>query len=289
MKKKLESELISIAHRVLKMKNKDDVRLLHFEAQKLYEKLSVLLFVEENFDHVKPTIGMAEMESRLENIFNADQDLISVDASQNEESISENKIHPISIINNIMSEINADDKDQFLPIEDTRITEPLIKFEETASNNIPAFDKKQVSIDDLLQSVAGGATFDKANTENTIPVEIPKIIENKFSENSFSEKKFIDIPETKEFVFEKVDASNLNDKLKKTINIGLNDKMAFEQNLFGGSSEDFNRVVSQISTFDSLSEAKVFINEMVKPDYNNWKDKDEFADRFMEIVESKFT
>ena len=289
MKKKLESELISIAHRVLKMKNKDDVRLLHFEAQKLYEKLSVLLFVEENFDHVKPTIGMAEMESRLENIFNADQDLILVDASQNEESISENKIHPISIINNIMSEINADDKDQFLPIEDTGITEPLIKFEETASNNIPAFDKKQVPIDDLLQSVSGGATFYKANTENTIPVEIPKITENKFSENSFSEKKFIDIPETKEFVFEKVDASNLNDKLKKTINIGLNDKIAFEQNLFAGSSEDFNRVVSQISTFDSLSEAKVFINEMVKPDYNNWKDKDEFADRFMEIVESKFS
>ena len=140
------------------------------------------------------------------------------------------------------------------------------------------------SIDDLLQSLSGGATFDKANTENTNPVEIPKIIEN-----SFSEKKFIDIPETKEFVFEKVDASNLNDKLKKTINIGLNDKIAFEQNLFGGSSEDFNRVVLQISTFDSLSEAKVFINEMVKPDYNNWKDKDEFADRFMEIVESKFS
>ena len=289
MKKKLESELISIAHRVLKMKNKDDVRLLHLETQKLYEKLTVLLFVEENFGNVKPTIGMAEMESRLENIFNADQDLISVDASQNEESISENKIHPISIINNIMSEINADDKDQFLPIEDTRITEPLIKFEETASNNISAFDKKQVSIDDLLQSVSGGATFDKANTENTIPVEIPKITENKFSENIFSEKKFIDIPETKEFVFEKVDASNLNDKLKKTINIGLNDKIAFEQNLFGGSSEDFNRVILQISTFDSLSEAKVFINEMVKPDYNNWKDKDEFADRFMEIVESKFS
>ncbi|WP_395075672.1 hypothetical protein [Flavobacterium sp.] len=289
MKKKLESELISIAHRILKMKSKDDVRLLQLETQKLYEKLSVLLFIEENFGDVKPTIGMTEMESKLETIYNSDPTIVSVDENQNEESVSDNKINPISIINNIMGEINADNKDQFSPIEDTEITEPLIKFEETQAVYIPTFDKKQVSIDDLLQSVPANAVFDRVDTQNTIPVEIFKIVDDKITENNFSDKKFIDIPETKEFVFEKVDASNLNDKLKKTINIGLNDKIAFEQNLFGGSSEDFNRVVSQISTFDSLSEAKVFINEMVKPDYNNWIDKEEFADRFMEIVESKFS
>lgn len=289
MKKKLESELISIAHRILKMKSKDDVRLLQLETQKLYEKLSVLLFIEENFGDVKPTIGMTEMESKLETIYNSDPTIVSVDENQNEESVSDNKINPISIINNIMGEINADNKDQFSPIEDTEITEPLIKFEETQAVDIPTFEKKQVSIDDLLQSVSANAVFDRVDTQNTIPVEISKIVDDKLTENNFSDKKFIDIPETKEFVFEKVDASNLNDKLKKTINIGLNDKIAFEQNLFGGSSEDFNRVVSQISTFDSLSEAKVFINEMVKPDYNNWKDKEEFADRFMEIVESKFS
>ncbi|WP_309608025.1 hypothetical protein [Flavobacterium sp.] len=289
MKKKLESELISIAHRILKMKSKDDVRLLQLETQKLHEKLSVLLFIEENFGDVKPTIGMTEMESKLETIYNSDPTIVSVDENQNEESVSDNKINPISIINNIMGEINADNKDQFSPIEDTEITEPLIKFEETQAVDIPTFEKKQVSIDDLLQSVSANAVFDRVDTQNTIPVEISKIVDDKLTENNFSDKKFIDIPETKEFVFEKVDASNLNDKLKKTINIGLNDKIAFEQNLFGGSSEDFNRVVSQISTFDSLSEAKVFINEMVKPDYNNWKDKEEFADRFMEIVESKFS
>lgn len=289
MKKKLESELISIAHRILKMKSKDDVRLLQLETQKLYEKLSVLLFIEENFGDVKPTIGMTEMESKLETIYNSDPTIVSVDENQNEESVSDNKINPISIINNIMGEINADNKDQFSPIEDTQIIEPLIKFEETQAVDIPTFEKKQVSIDDLLQSVSANAVFDRVDTQNTIPVEISKIVDDKLTENNFSDKKFIDIPETKEFVFEKVDASNLNDKLKKTINIGLNDKIAFEQNLFGGSSEDFNRVVSQISTFDSLSEAKVFINEMVKPDYNNWINKEEFADRFMEIVESKFS
>lgn len=289
MKKKLESELISIAHRVLKMKNKDDVRLLHFETQKLYEKLCVLLFVEENFSDGKPTIGFQEMNAKLETLFEEDQTENQVDVHQNEESFSDNKINPISIINNIMGEINADEKDTFSPTEEPEIVEPLIKFDETEVIPVPAFDKKQISIDDLLQNVSTDAVFDRVTTENTIPAEISKIIENKVVENTISDKKFIDIPESKEYFFEKVDATNLNDKLKKSINIGLNDKIAFEQNLFGGSSEDFNRVVSQISTFDSLNEAKVFINEMVKPDYNNWIDKDEFADRFMEIVESKFS
>ena len=61
MKKKLEAELISIAHRILQLKNKSDLMQLHKEAQHLYEKLSLLKFVEENFADAKPTIGYAEI------------------------------------------------------------------------------------------------------------------------------------------------------------------------------------------------------------------------------------
>jgi len=62
MKKKLEADLISIAHRILKLKNKEDLAQLHLETQKLYEKLSVLKFVEENFSDVKPTIGNSKIQ-----------------------------------------------------------------------------------------------------------------------------------------------------------------------------------------------------------------------------------
>ena len=47
MKKKLEADLISIAHKVLQMKNKSDINQLLIETQKLQEKLSVLKFIEE--------------------------------------------------------------------------------------------------------------------------------------------------------------------------------------------------------------------------------------------------
>ena len=50
MKKKLESDLISIAHRILKLKGKEDVNKLHTEVSALYEKLTVLKFAQENFE-----------------------------------------------------------------------------------------------------------------------------------------------------------------------------------------------------------------------------------------------
>jgi len=57
MKKKLESDLISIAHRILKLKGKEDVLKMHAEVEALYEKLSVLKFAHENFEDDIPTIG----------------------------------------------------------------------------------------------------------------------------------------------------------------------------------------------------------------------------------------
>jgi hypothetical protein len=49
--------LISIAHRILQLKNKSDINQLYSETQKLYEKLAVLKFVEEQYGAIKPTIS----------------------------------------------------------------------------------------------------------------------------------------------------------------------------------------------------------------------------------------
>ena len=48
MKKKLESELISIAHRVLKLTGKEDLEKMHSEIALLYQKITVLKFIENN-------------------------------------------------------------------------------------------------------------------------------------------------------------------------------------------------------------------------------------------------
>lgn len=57
MKKKLESELVSIAHRILQLSGKEDVNRMHEEVALLYEKITVLKFAQENFEDNTPTIG----------------------------------------------------------------------------------------------------------------------------------------------------------------------------------------------------------------------------------------
>jgi len=80
---------------------------------------------------------------------------------------------------------------------------------------------------------------------------------------------------------------SLNDTLAINIQIGLNDRIAFVKNLFDGSQEDFNRVLSQLNTYTSEKEAKKFIKKMVKPDYD-WSEQAELEARFLEIIERKF-
>jgi hypothetical protein len=57
----------------------------------------------------------------------------------------------------------------------------------------------------------------------------------------------------------------LNDKFSKGIDIDLNDRIAFVKHLFGNSSEDYNRVLNQLITFDNFYETRNFIDEMVNP------------------------
>ena len=87
----------------------------------------------------------------------------------------------------------------------------------------------------------------------------------------------------------RIKPKSLNDKLKAgSLQIGLNDKIAFIKHLFDGKSEDYDRVISQINTTSSIEDAKNLIQSIIKPDYNNWEGKEEFEDRFMELIEGKF-
>jgi hypothetical protein len=85
-------------------------------------------------------------------------------------------------------------------------------------------------------------------------------------------------------------AQSLNDKLiTKEISVGLNDRLAFVKHLFNDSTEDFNRVISQLNTIDTLDRSVAFIENMVKPEYGQWKGKEEYATRFMAIIERRFS
>lgn len=341
MKKKLEAELISIAHRILKLKNKEDVIQLHQEAQKLYEKLSILRFYEENFEALKPTLTHEELDDKIEQAYGEKEEVtaeikaavkseavVAVSEVAEEIPVAEEKI----LVGQVdISEEEAEEEVVIVAEEEPIIAEetPEEIAETVAEETIaeapeeevvaaPLFEPimeeavapikeekkpepQQISFEDLLGNAYKEPEFVKVND---VPKEVEKVadiafekvaevIEEPVKEEVLEEMASHARPlETirKEIEAEKAEykALSLNDKFNKTITLGLNDRITFEKYLFDGSGEDLNRVLSQLNSFNTLEEAKNFIEDLVKPDYNNWDGKDEFSSRFMELVEKKF-
>lgn len=320
MKKRISAELISIAHRILKLKNHSETVQLQQEAKNLYDQLTILRFYEENFELVKNEISEEVLAEKLEGkpteVFNAPiQDKIvetleevKVEvAPEAEGTIAE----PIAEEKVVIAELIVEDDEEeeevlMTPMEEEPIEEEIIEEESVAATPNAEESAKQISFEDLLVHDYKELDFvkvedvpvevEKANEtifEAVAPVEIEKEIQPEpvVADSETSESKVLEeeVKATFEKVSQEPKISSLNDRLNKTISFGLNDRIGFEKKLFGGSSDDFNRVISQLNTFDSFEEAKSFVLDFVKPDYNNWEGNEEFEARFMEIVEKKFS
>ncbi|MFK5890282.1 MAG: hypothetical protein QM486_06080 [Flavobacteriaceae bacterium] len=82
--------------------------------------------------------------------------------------------------------------------------------------------------------------------------------------------------------------ASLNDKLLNSgISVDLNDRIAFVKHLFEGSQEDFNRVLSQLNTFENEEDSKNFILNQVKLDYS-WEGREDYEARLLLLIERKF-
>jgi hypothetical protein len=310
MKKKLEADLISIAHRVLQMKNKSDINQLCIETRKLYEKLTVLQFVEEHFEGVKPTIGQAEVVAKMKQFFEENHLAEVKPAMSKLEVVVENIVETEEILEEINEDEIAEDEIVANEVEFNEI-EPdeegedvaLVEEEVSAANDIsfqPAFEldleaehdiptpKKteavQISFEDFLGGNFDATHFVKVDPLENIPTAI--VIESPLElEPELNFEK----PETNNADAVEAKIVSLNEKLSQGISIDLNDRIGFVKNLFGNSEEDYTRVLNQLITYDNFAEAKDFIVEMVKPDYEDWVGKEEYEQRFMEIIEKKFS
>ena len=100
------------------------------------------------------------------------------------------------------------------------------------------------------------------------------------------ETKFVAIEPIKENNTPK--NTSLNDRLNKDIQVGLNDKLAFVKHLFNNNMEDYTKVISQLTAINTEERSIAFINNMVKPEYKNWQGKEEYADRFMGLIQRRF-
>jgi hypothetical protein len=318
MKKKLEADLMSIAHRVLQIKNKSDINQLCIETRRLYEKLAILQFVEEHFEGAKPTIGQAEVVAKMKQFFEenhlsevkpamtkieivAEEEIIEeevvVDQETDEDEIAEDESTPATEVEFNETEPDEEGEEEEIP-EEEPIELDIIGFQpdfeldevekeeivEEEIQNKP--EEVQISFMDLLGGDYKETLFVRADQIEEIPIPI-----------AFDLPIVTDIQEEEKELLAKIELDpkdietktvSLNEKLSKGINIDLNDRIAFVKHLFGNSDEDYNRVLNQLITYDSFDEAQNFIEDMVKPDYNSWEGKEDYAQRFIEIIEKKF-
>lgn len=243
MKKKLESELVSIAHRILKLKGKEDVKKMHAEVSVLHEKLSVLKFANENFEADLPTIGNdSSFFDMLDSAFN----------------------------NKISDSIEVEDK-TYVNLDDNEneIIEPLM---ETIKDMVAQMPAEADAVDDMFQEVQPADSYSQEKNDF-------EDITSDYQETPV----FITLDEAKK------EKKTLNDTVNNGgLKVDLNDKIAFIKHLFDGKADDYNRVLSQVNTSVSFNEASDLIQNMVKPDYNNWEGKEDYEMRLMQLLEANF-
>jgi len=297
MKKRLESELISIAHRILKLKNKSDVDQLYKESQKLHETLSVLKFYQDNFESVKSDVDEIVLDEKLEQSLEVEIAPVLVvevkeDSSDNEqakqteseEGPSDSELAEQSVVleapEEVLEEQSIDEEEPIANEESAfkSIFELETEEEEQEQKDIPAEVAFESQPEEKLEDHIGKYTEPVFVKTNEVSLFTSDSSETEEAKQTVAEE-LKEEPKTAAF----------NETTTKSIAIGLNDRIGFVQHLFNDSNEDFNRVISQLNTFDTFEEAKNFINEMVLPDYNYWVGEEDYIERFMEIVEKKFS
>ncbi len=249
MKKTLESELKKIATKILDTSSGSSTAHLKKMAQELYEKLTILSFTEDNL-------------SRMEDTYEAS---VNIDAQKKQ---SEK-------INTAVNDEYLPDGTEYNDVE--AITEPNTeKIKDIVAQMPPETDE----MDSVLEGIIS------KNTNGKLPEITSEFKKSDFRDIGVDYDNLPNFEPIKKQDKEK--PRSLNDRLKKGINIGLNERLSFIKHLFDGHTNDYNRVISQLNTFDSVDDAHRFIQQVVKPDYKNWEGKEEYEERFMTLVENKF-
>lgn len=232
MKKKVLAQINTLAKRIISSENNIDIIKTKNSLIQLYEKLSVLEFLETSVEteFEKPERAAIDSKTYREENWFKEPDPVPQ------------------------------------PSHEDVLVEPLM---EKIKDIVAQMPSKAQKVDEILKEI------------------LPKPLTEKNDLEEFAENyKEMPVFERKEETSEK--PKSLNDKLNQGINIGLNDRLTFIKNLFEGSADDYTRVLSQVNSMPSFAEVKPFIEDNVKPDYNNWEGKEEVAGRFMSIIEKRF-
>ena len=207
----------------------------------------------------------------------------------------------------IENQVQWDEKDTYEAIQklyEISLVQKILLEDEEKDKHL--WEYQQAQINDVIESLTEKSSKVKSKDENLEVAPMMDTIKNmvtEMPEPETYEKLFEKIEETPTFIPKQKEASNknkefqvsldqerenVNDQFAKSLSIDLNDRLAFIKQLFNDDKINYERVISQIITFESWSEVSKFLNTQVKIEYNNWEGKEEVVERFLYILRNNF-
>ena len=184
------------------------------------------------------------------------------------------------------------------------IIQKMLLGQEALDKNL--WKKQQSQLSEVLDSLTGNAEKDNTKEEEMEVAPVMETIKNMVTEMpepqvyqnlfetfektpSFEQKQKENLEEYNNKSTEIIpEVKNINDQFAKTLSIDLNDRFAFIKNLFEGDAASYDKVLSQVVTFESWAEVFNFIEVQVKTEYDNWNENQEISERFLAILQKNF-
>ena len=182
-----------------------------------------------------------------------------------------------------------------------QLNEVLSVYRFLKKNNITNWEIQENQLNLILNEIIGisepGEDLINQNSKLEVEPLIEKIkdIVTEMPEKIAEKNPLLNVSEDPIFVekYKNKDSAkelkeNVNDKFMKGLHIDLNDRLAFTKHLFLDNKSEYQRVISQIATFSNFEEVENFILTMIKPEYDNWKGKEDYEKRFLEVLSKLF-
>ena len=190
------------------------------------------------------------------------------------------KIYELSIFQKML--IDQEEIDQSLWEKHQKKLDEVI-------NSLTEDTNKEKTKDDDMEVAPMMETIKNMVTEMPEPETYEKLFESVGTPPTFMSKK-------NESIKNKLDTEkdisnakkNINDQFSKKLNVDNNERLAFIKHLFDGDRNNYERVLNQTLTLGSWSEVSNLISSKVKIEYNNWKGKEDIADRFLTVLQKSF-
>lgn len=255
MRKNLIISLKSLAHDILNLEADQDLSVLRKKTEEIYDKLVILDYLTKNIDSLEEESVTGEFEeSQVSNI--------------------ETKLE--EIVTEEITEV------YLAELYEEKIPEEIENGPEDSDKAVPDAEIENSNLEDYLEE-------NKDNLEELFEPTFDSIKEDFSQKEEF--KDTISLDETEKLFETKRTETNpvsLNDKLLgRKIHVGLNDRIAFVNNLFNFNQSDFNRILNELNAFETEIEAKNYIQNSIKKKYD-WSGKEDVEERFILLVERKF-